>query len=336
MEIAEAIVHRFEKERHQPSVAFMRHDPLPLEKNLIGLVDGIRGVFNRTVSRGYGTFHEDTMAYPFSAALTRYLSERSGITPFSLGLKISYQKSLDGAPLSTGGYLFFTQYEEGGQDFFMVASLKLRDGTGIDDETLSISKTVNLDIDHLHEAARINLTSWKAGKETYITFVKRERGTKDKSATDYFRDFLGVTEITESKEQTKLLIQAVQKYCEDRSLDGDTSREMRSRVHGYCTECTKEKKGMSLEALSMRLNDQKPDDFSSFLTENAIELSDGFEPSSSVYRSLRRYRIKDSRLTLDFEESILGDRVIWDGKSKSLTIKDLPTEIIARLESTET
>lgn len=335
MKIIEAIVHRFEKERHNPSSAYMRDTPLSIEQNLIDLVEGIRGVFNRNVSRGYGAFHENSIAYPFSGQLSEYLSAPGSIAPFTLGLQVSYQKSIDAAQLSTGGYLFFARYEEGEHDFMLVVSLKLRAGTGIDDDTLTINKTVNLDTEHLHEAARINLTAWKAGAERYLTFIKRQRGDKDKSATDYFREFLGVTEITESTEQTRLMIQAVQKYCGDRKVEPDVAREIRSRVHAYLVECNKEKKGVSLTALSMRLNDQIPDDFSTYLTENDIELSDGFEPNSRVYRALRRYRIKDPKLTLDFEESILGSRVVWEPGNKSLVIRDLPEELIARLEANE-
>lgn len=335
MKIIEAIVHRFEKERHNPSSAHMRDSPLPVEQDLIDLVENIRGVFNRNVSRGYGAFHKNAIAYPFSGQLTEYLSPPGSIASFTRGLQVGYQKSIDGAQLSTGGYLFFAHYEEADHAFMLVVSLKLRAGTGIDDNTLTINKTVNFDIEHLHEAARINLTDWQTGGERYLTFIKRQRGDKDKSATDYFREFLGVTEITESTEQTKLIIQAVQKYCEDQKFEPDTAREVRSRVHAYFVECNKENKGVSLAALSMRLNDQKPDDFSTYLTENNIELSDGFEPNSRVYRALRRYRIKDSKLTLDFEESILGSRVVWDPENKLLIIRDLPKELIERLEANE-
>jgi nucleoid-associated protein len=334
LNIQEAIVHRFNKERHNPSIAHMRNESLPFDENLMDLVTGIREVFNRTITRGYGAFHIDTVAFPFSSQLEKYIAEDQGLVLFTLALKTSYQKSIDSAQLSTGGFLFFAHYEEHGKEFLFIVSLKLKAGTGIDGDTLSISKTVNLDIDHLHEAARINLTDWKAGSERYITFVKRRRsGDNSKSATDYFREFLGVTELTESSEQTKLLIQALNDYCAENNLDPDRAREMRQRTHAYCVECKKEKKGISLNALSMRLNDQNPDDFIKFVTSKEYPLGDDFEPNSNVYRSLRRYRIKDSKLTLDFEESILGSRIFYDEADETLIIRDLPMELIERLKA---
>jgi nucleoid-associated protein len=334
MNIQEAIVHRFKKERHQPSLAYMRDEALPPEDNLNDLVIAIRDVFNRVTSRGYGAFQEDVIAFPFSAQLSDYLKQNSGILAFTHSLQVSYQRAIDGASLSTGGHLFFARYEENGQDFLFVISLKLKDGTGIDETTLSLTKTVNLDIDHLHEAARINLTAWKADAERYITFVKRRQGKDSKSATDYFREFLGVTELTESSEQTKLLLQALRDYCEEKQFEPDRAREMRQRVHAYCVECTKEKKGISLGALSMRLNDQEPDDFSQFVISKEYPLGDGFEPDRQVYRGLQRYKIKDSKLTLDFEESILGSRIIFNEEDETLTIRDLPTDFKQRLKAT--
>ncbi|MGZ8221766.1 MAG: nucleoid-associated protein [Methylobacter sp.] len=335
MNIEEAIVHRFQKERHLPSVPFMRSEVLPPEDNLTELVEAIRGVFNRVTNRGYGAFQEDTIAFPFSAQLNDYVSHNRGLVTFTFALQASYQKCIDAAQLSTGGHLFFARYKENDQDFLFIISLKLKEGTGIDDATLTLKKTINFDIDHLHEAARINLTAWKkADSERYITFVKRRQGKDSKSATDYFREFLGVTELTESSEQTKILLNALRDYCSERRFDPDKTREMRKRVHAYCVECTKEKKGINLDALSIRINDQEPDDFSQFLISKEYPLGDGFEPNSRVYRSLRRYNIKDSKLTLDFEESILGSRIIFNEEDETLTIRDLPTDFKQRLKAT--
>jgi nucleoid-associated protein len=333
LNIQEAIVHRFEKERHQPSVAHMRNANLPPDDGRNDLITAIREVFNRTKARGYGAFEEDRVAFPFSAKLDEYAAKNHGLAQFTRALQGSYQKSIDAAQLSTGGYLLFATYDENGKNFMFVVSIKLKAGTGIDDTTLTISKTVNLDIDHLHEAARINLTDWKAGSERYITFVKRRQGKDSKSATDYFREFLGVTELTESAEQTKLLLQALRDYCDEKPLVADKAREMRQRVHAYCVECTKEKKGINLEALSMRLNDQDPDDFANFVISKEYPLGDGFEPNSRVYRNLRRINIKDSKLTLDFEESILGSRIVYNEKEETLTIKELPLEFKQRLKA---
>lgn len=335
MNIQEAIVHRFDKEKHKPSSAAMRKDALVLDDKLRTLVASVRDVFNRTATRGYGAFQPDQTAYPFSVALKKYIAMTEGVAKFSLGLQVSYQRVLDGAQASTGGYLFFARYQENQKDFLLIFSLKLRPGTSIDDKTLTINEAVTLDIDHLHEAARINLTDWNENKESYVTFVKRRKNGDDKSATDYFRDFLGVTELTESSAQTKLLLQAIQQYCDDRKLDSDKSREVRQRVHAYCTECTKEKKGISLAALSLKLNDLYPTDFTDFLNDKDVHLSDGFEPNSRVYRSLRRYRIKDSKLTLDFEESILGSRVTYDEVNEWIIIKEIPSELKEKLKGVQ-
>lgn len=59
---------------------------------------------------------------------------------------------------ATGGYPLFLHYDNQGQEWLLVAMLKLKPGTGVNDQTLELSDTLSFDIDHLHEAARIVAT----------------------------------------------------------------------------------------------------------------------------------------------------------------------------------
>lgn len=332
MEIQESIVHRIRKERHEKAELQPREDVLPIDDRLGKLINDVRDVFNRTSNRGYGIFQDEVLTYPFSGELGKYVDGNMTLAEFTQAVLPIIKREIDKAQLATGGYLFFTRYKEAGKDFLLVLILKLKPGTSIDEITLLLNETIRFDIDNLREAARINLSSWKNDEKRYVTFVKRGRDA-DKSATDYFRDFIGVTELSESSEQTKLLIEALHKYNEEKSFSVDKVRELRQRLHAYCAECTKEQKGISLDALSTRLDDQAPNDFSQFIIDQDIQLSDGFEPHAKVYRTLQRYRFKDTKLTLDFEASILGTRVVYDQATESIIIHDLPDDLKEKLKS---
>lgn len=332
MEIQEAIVHRIRKERHVNAELQPRNDVLPIDERLTKLIESVREVFNRTSNRGYGAFQDAVLTYPFSGELKKYVDGEMTMPEFTSAVLPVIKREIDKATLSTGGYLFFTRYTEADKDFLLVLILKLKPGTSIDESTLLLNESIRFDIDNLREAARVNLSSWQEEEERYVTFVKRGRDA-DKSATDYFRDFLGVTELSESSQQTKMLIEALNKYNVVKELGADKFRDLRQRLHSYCAECTKEKKGISLIALSSRFDDQAPEDFSQFIIDQDIQLSDGFEPNAKVYRTLQRYRIKNTTLTLDFEESILGSRVVYDQVTESIIIRDLPEDLKARLKS---
>jgi len=49
-------------------------------------------------------------------------------------------------------------------------------------------------------------------------------------------------------------------------------------------------------------------------------------------KRLRRFYWKEKNLNFSFETELLGTRIIYDSKKASLTIKDLPEDLIAQLE----
>ena len=333
MNIQEAIVHQFKKEKFKPSSVLPRLMANDVDDIMRDLIGNVRNIFNRTVSRGYGQFEDDTTAYPFSLALENYTTSKKNIADFTKEMLSTYKKGLDSASGSTGGYLFFVSYQEGSDDFLLVFTLKLKPGQGIDEITLELNETIVFDVSQLHEAARINITSWKSNGKNYVTFIKR-KGDNEKSSTEYFRLFLGVTELNESLAMTRLLINTITQYCKDKNFDPDHTKLIRQRVHSYCIECKKENKRISLAALSMKFDDQKPTLFTDYLDQKNITLNDDFEPNSKAYRVLNRYTIKTSKLTLDFEQSILGNQVIYDDKNKQIIINEIPLELQERLRET--
>ena len=191
-----------------------------------------------------------------------------------------------------------------------------------------MNSTLNLDVDNLHEAARINIDNWKAKEGNYISFVK-----KSKDYTGYFRDFIGCAEYVESKEQTTLLVQAIRDYCVEAKLPADEAQKLKAKAFDYFEEQTRDKKPVSLVALSMRFDDQNPKAFSEFLVKQDYEISDNFDPHKSTYKHLKRLGGKDADLTINFDRSLLGKRVKYDKKNKTLLVSDLPAALIQELDS---
>lgn len=308
----------------------MRDDALALDQDTINLIESVRTAFNKISNRGYGAFNADQTAYPLSGEISNYLDK--GIAIFSRRLETMYKKILDSAQASTGGYLFFVKYIENNDDFLIIFSLNNRASSSVNDSDLTIKKSVTLDIEHLKEAARINLTSWKEGKDSYITFIKKRKNNTDTSSTNYFREFLGVTEITESKSLTQQLLRAVEEYCTKLGKTQEQKKQIKETLHQYCSDCTKSKKGVNLSSLSMLLNENSPDEFSDFINScQEYTISDDFEPHQPTYRTLKRYRIKDSNLTLDFDASIFGTRVIYDDEKNCIIITEIPSDLRSSL-----
>lgn len=212
----------------------------------------------------------------------------------------------------------------------MVLLLKLKPGTGVDEQTLTLNAILNLDIERLHEAARINVAQWRANNGSYLSFVKRGAGRKN--FVEYFRDFLGCSEFIESKGQTLELVKAVRGFCRDNGLDEGQTRAVSEAVFGYCVERRREQGSVTLGALSMRINEADPAAFVRYLDEKNIALGDGFEPHRETFKLLHRVGGQDKDLSISFERALLGTRVRFNRDDESLTIMNLPPALLADLK----
>lgn len=331
MEIKEAVVHRIDKERHQNGVLTLASACLPIDEILINAVEKARKTYGTTGNRAFGTFEPDIVLYPFSGLLGDYLDGTIDMLTFSSKAVAKLVIEMNNQPLATGSYALFVHYEEHAKTYLMVVLLKLRGGTGIDKKTLKLNENFNLDVDHLHEAARVNVANWKDADGNYISFVKK--GRADADFTDYFRSFLGCAEFVESKEQTALLVQTIREYCVAEKLNADDAKKLKEKAFNYFQEQARDNKTVSLTGLSMRFNDEKPNAFVEYIEKNAIEIGDSFEPHKSTYKKLMRIGGKDADITISFDIGLIGNRVRYDKATKELRITDLPPTLIAQIES---
>lgn len=331
MQIKEAIVHRIDKARHQHSYMTLAPACLIVDHILSDAVEKARKTYGTTSSRAFGTFEADTRLFPFSGLLSDYLSAKLDMLQFSSQAMRLLVSEMDKQALATGGYALFVSYEEHAKTYFMVVLLKLRGGVGIDDRTLTLSKNFSLDIDNLHEAARINVPNWHAADGNYISFAKK--GKSDADFTDYFRNFLGCAEFVESKGQTEQIVQVIRDYCAASNLIPEDAKKLKAKAFDYFSEQARDGKSVSLAALSMRFDDQNPKAFLEYIEHDAREISDGFEPHKSSFRKLMRVGGKDADITINFDIGLIGNRVRYDKAKKQLLIIDLPPTLIAALES---
>jgi nucleoid-associated protein len=331
MQIKEAIVHRIDKDRHQNGKLTLAPACLQIDPILTDAVAKARKTYGTTASRAFGTFEADVRLFPFSGLLSDYLAGKLDMLKFSSQAMTMLVREMDKQALATGGYALFVCYEEHANTYFMVVLLKLRGGVGIDQKNLTLSPSFSLDVDKLHEAARINVANWGAADGNYISFVKK--GKSDADFTDYFRNFLGCAEFVESKEQTSLLIQAIRDYCDAEKLDAEEAKKMKEKAFNYFSEQARDGKGVSLVALSMRFDDQKPMAFKEYIEKTAIEIGDGFEPHKATFKRLMRIGGKDADINISFDIGLIGNRVRYDKIKKELHITDLPLALITAIEA---
>jgi len=331
MKINEAIVHRIDKKRQGTAIITLRKDVLPKDEVLISLVEKSCETYGSNPNRGVGIFQPNGVVYPFSTLLENYLKSGLEFTKFTHDAMNLLEKQINSEPFATGGYVIFIDYvDSADKHFFMVVILKLKGGVGISEVELKLSANWNLDVEHLHEAARISVQNWTAQNGNYISFVRN--ASTNKSFTQYFKEFIGCTQFIESKIQTTELVKAINSFCRDNNYSLEQARIIKTKAFEYFEEQRNETKPISLVALSMRLNNDNPKEFSDFLESNKIEIGDGFEPNKDSYKHLKRIGGKNVEISISFDRALLGKEVKYNKEEKKLTFYKLPTSLIEELD----
>lgn len=329
MQIENAIVHLIKKDQHQDPTLQLAATVLEANEGLTSLVDKLRKLYNEKASLGYGKFQDSITAYPLSGLLKKHQANELDFVGWSREAMDLLKQRIDSA--ATGGHVIFVRYQENGSDFMLIASLKDRSGVGFN-EKLELTERGHIDLDHVHEMARINITSWLAKGDRYLSFAKGRAGRSD--FTHYFREFIGCTEFTESKTLTSALVHAVKQYGIDQGLDEEKRLAIRQETFDYLEAHRAE--GVSLDALSHRFSDDDPDAFRRYLNENPerFPISDGFKPDRSIYRALKRVSLRSSAITISFDAELLQHQIMYDKAAGTLLIKELPNSFRMQLDQT--
>lgn len=334
MNILEAILHRIEKDRNTSGAGsaqpVMRPERLPVDEKLERTATDILRIYGKVIS-GYGTLDTNETVHRFPVHLRDYVVGGGDFIDFTREATLLIAAKMEGEGFATGGYALFLRYFNQERDWLLVAMLKLKPGTGVDEETMELSDTLSFDIDHLHEAARIDLGKWQADAQPYLSFIKKRQGGQDVSR--YFREALGCTEYTDSKHNTEKMREAFESYTESNGWNQEQKRDGRRRVYDYCE--TKDKAGepVNLAALSALINDQDPDAFSVFVHEEGIEVGETFKPHKATYSRFKRIQRAFGSVKVSFDvQDLLDGRVAYDDNNECLVINGVPAELIDEIK----
>lgn len=335
MEIQEAILHRISKSKMSTGAGSVtvktRDHLLSLNEQLQEMVAEMLRFYTKSTS-GYGTFDANENVHRFPVLLREYVTTKPDLVGLSKAALDLITDKMSHEPFATGGYALFLRYTNQGHSWFLVVMLKLKPGMGVDDATLDFSPTLNLDIEHLHEAARIDLDKWQANGQPYLSFIKK-RSKDGKIASDYFREALGCTEFTDSKHNTRQMTEAFEAFCAERDWPYEKKRETRRKVFEYCEAQDKAGEPVNLTALSAYVDDQEPDAFVDFVRANNYEVGETFKPHRDTYVRFKRISKQFGSVKVSFDvQDVYDGKVDYDEASNCLLITTPPDELIKEIQ----
>lgn len=274
----------------------------------------------------------------FKNELINYSENGLSFYDFSVSVMNHYKEILQNTPAATGGYLILCEYANKltSKDLLLVLMINNKEGYVVNEVSLTLEDIKNLDLSKVDVACLINLTEWEniennieTDRQTYLSFVK---GMKQVSY--YFMSFLDVDNKRTSSESTNSLIIAFDKYSEHKNWDRNTKIKKRNEVFTYCHKCMTLKNEILLSTISTILDPDNPEDFEDFSTEDGFKVSAVISGDRSKMKVFKFLSYSDEKLKIEFDSSLLVNETIHlDEKTKKLTIKNLPQDLIDKIKN---
>jgi len=335
LNIQQSIIHRIAKERDSSGAESIeinvRNETLPLDGRLIKLGADVLKLYG-TLSNGYGTLGDDLDIHRFPKYLTDYSSSDIDFIALTSKTLNVIAESMSQKSLTTTSYPIFFKYVNKGRDWLLIAVLKLKEGVGIDEETLDLNDSLIFDIHNLREAARIDIRKWASNEQPYLSFIKRGSGT-DAESSKYFRDALSCLEYTDAKFNTDTALRAVDDYCENQEWNPEKRQVTRAKVFEYCKTKKDANEPVNLTALSAVINDLEPNSFVSFVRENEYPVSETFSPHPDSYKKLQHLAKRFGTISLGFDVGdLVAERVYYDATEESIVICNPPVDLVEQMQ----
>lgn len=338
MHIVEATIHQLAKAPQVKGPASvirkLRSTALPVDPTLEAVCVDLLSMY-ATRSNSTGTFGAIPTLHQFPVHLAAYVEGTMPFLDFSEQALLLIEQEMSKSLLASGGFALFLRYQQGGSDYLLVAMLKLKQGAGINETTLDLEPTLNIDVNLLHEAARINLTRLSDGKEPYLNFIRGRSRAGD--VTEYFRTALACENFTSAKHHTQQVINAATDFVEARQdlATDEEKREELIRVKSALFDCfSANKKEVVLQTLAAAIMPSDPQNFLDFVKDPALsekyQISETFQPDKATYQRLQRIHGSIGKtIKLSFSvEDVQASRVSFDDSSNAVVLSNPPPDLV--------
>ena len=331
MPVRNMILHQIDKKPDgTPAVLLTNFKAMDESQAAEDMLADVNESYNAKTGKAWGFFHAETGAHPLSGWLSAWRAGGKTFTEFSQVAVEHLTRLMEESNLTTGGHVLFAHYQQGMTEYLVIALLQQSDCVGVN-ERLEVVPVRRLDLDHIHLAARINLSEWKnnPASKQYISYIKGKKGRK---VSEYFRDFIGCQEGVDGPGETRTLLKAFTDFVESEDLPDESAREKTHALVSYATSQAKLGEPISLDELSSLIDDDRPKAFYDHIRAKDYGLSPEIPADKRTLNQFRRFTGRADGLSISFEAHLLGDKIEYDDTAGALMIKGLPTQLTNQLK----
>lgn len=324
--IKNLIVHKLLKDAHgDASIEFRPSGVVNVNPPVQRLIDQLHKLYSERTGKSYGTFDSDENSFPMSRFVRQHFIDGNIDFLELTRLMMEHLKArANDQQLTTGGHVLIAHVNNGTTDFLLTAIVTDTIGTAITAGAMEIIDSIHLDINHFRFAGRIDLTSWQTSAgERYINFLK---GTGD--ASGYFKKFLGCNDALNAHRETRKLIEGLNQFATNQHLDPTARDSLLTQAHSYLNDLAENSTPLSLDALANILWSNAPNELLAVLTDDSLELSDGFVPSKKEIQKLVKFTGVATHWKLEFgRDALRCADVRYNKENNTLILSNVPVAL---------
>ena len=329
--IHNVIVHTVKKNAGQ-FVIDPRDSTLPVGDTIQRVIDTLATLYAARAGKSHGKFENDLDLYPFSKYLNNYLDSSLDFVAATTGMTKTLVKEMR-QTASPGGHVFFAHFtrqgSEGSVDFFISAILSDELGAALS-KSKEVVDNFHLDIKGFRLAGRVNLTSWKAGTEKYVSFLK---GRGQDKVSDFFKSFIGCNNSIAAAIETGSLTAVLEEFALEKKMSDEEKSEFFKKAYVICKGYADHDTPFESDVFANELWPANPEELVAAISSSASNISDGFIPHKNSLNKLIKFSAKSKHWRLDFDRAALSlGEIHYDHKKQEITIKKLPAELVERLK----
>lgn len=330
MPVRHSVIHKIDKKPDgSPAVLFLGASEQVESQARDDLMSQLNESYNATAGKGWGFFHQESGAFPFSGWLGKYLAGVTDFLAFSATAVEHLTRLMEESNLTTGGHALFCHYQQGMTEYLVIALVQETEAVTMTEE-LHLMTVKRLDLDHIRLSARINVSEWQNNPQSkqYISYLKGKQGRK---LNDYFRDFIGCQEGIDGPGETRTLLKAFSDFVESEDLPEESAREKTQALVSYSMSQAKLGEPITLDELSGLIDEDRPKNFYDFIKAKDYGLSDTLPPDKKTLNKFRRFTGRADGLSISFESHLLGSKIEFDQAGGTLMLRGLPTKLTDQL-----
>jgi len=319
-----AIAHRLTRQTGEQSY-HLKEETFESETLTRTLLSEINHVFSRRATKRYGRFADE--GTPFKGLVLSWQERGLNLVQFSRKVTELLAALFEEHDLETDGYWVFLEIEEEDKHELWIAHLKQEHSLNFDAHTeLNACDFVNFS--KMGMCACLDLKRlFKPNDSRYLTLGF---GFGDRSATNALMAFLGFFDTVDTQADTERFMAVVRDYSA--AMPEETAKRYQKEVAEFCMDQSKAGETVSFTDLTQSIESQSDVRLDQYVSEQAPELNDQFIPDRTSLKKYIRFTGRTKEVSISFSNESLGRSIAFDPSTETLTLTDLPANLIKQLK----